>query len=97
MSPPDSRPISRLRELGWVVAVVSVLVAWVQATHALRRIDNLIYDYTLKGWPAPSRDDIVIVAIDAASLSQLGRWPWSRTIHAALLDQLTEQGARGRA
>ncbi len=94
MSPPDSRPISRLRELGWVVAVVSVLVAWVQATHALRRIDNLIYDYTLKGWPAPSRDDIVIVAIDAASLSQLGRWPWSRTIHAALLDQLTEQGAR---
>ena len=79
MSPPDSRPIPRLRELGWVAVVVSVLVAWVLATHALRRIDNLIYDFTLRGWPAPSRDDIVIVAIDAASLNQLGRWPWSRT------------------
>ena len=68
MSPPDTRPVPRLSELGWVAAVVPVLVAWGLATQSLRRIDNLIYDYTLKAWPAPSRDDIVIVVIDAASL-----------------------------
>ena len=94
MSTPDTRPVPRLSELGWVAAVVPVLVAWGLATQSLRRIDNLIYDYTLKAWPAPSRDDIVIVVIDAASLSQLGRWPWSRTTPAALIDQLTEQRVR---
>ena len=48
MSPPDTRPVPRLSELGWVAAVVPVLVVWGLATQSLRRIDNLIYDYTLK-------------------------------------------------
>ncbi len=39
--------------------------------------------------PAAS-SDIVIVAIDDASLAQTGAWPWPRTIHAQLLDRLAE-------
>ncbi|NNL66185.1 MAG: CHASE2 domain-containing protein, partial [Myxococcales bacterium] len=38
--------------------------------------------------------DVVVVAIDEASLSQLGRWPWSRRTHAALVDRLMQEGAR---
>ena len=47
--------------------------------------------------PPRRPDDIVIVAIDDASLQQLGRWPWRRSLHAALLDRLHAAGARAVA
>ena len=31
---------------------------------------------------------IVIVAIDDASITQIGRWPWNRSVHAKLIDAL---------
>ena len=42
---------------------------------------------------APS-GDVVIVAIDPASLAQRGVWPWPREDHAALLERLATAGAR---
>jgi signal transduction histidine kinase/CHASE2 domain-containing sensor protein len=35
----------------------------------------------------------VFVQVDEASLRQLGRWPWSRSIHAQLLDRLNANEA----
>lgn len=35
---------------------------------------------------------IVVVEIDDQSLRAKGRWPWDRTIHAALIDRLTDAG-----
>ena len=32
---------------------------------------------------------IVVVAIDDASMSRLGRWPWPRAVHARLIEKLT--------
>ncbi len=61
----------------------------------LWRVDLALYDAALPRGPAP--DDIVIVAVDDASIAQLGRWPWRRALHAALLDRLREQGARAVA
>lgn len=37
---------------------------------------------------------IVIVAIDDASISKLGRWPWDRSVHASLISVLSHAGAR---
>lgn len=40
---------------------------------------------------APEPDArILIVQIDEASLAELGRWPWPRSVHARLIDRLTE-------
>lgn len=39
---------------------------------------------TLYGGRLPS-EDIVIVAIDDASINAIGRWPWNRDVHAELL------------
>lgn len=41
----------------------------------------------------PSRD-IVVIAIDDASISQVGRWPWPRARVAALLDKLSSAGPK---
>ncbi|WP_299970799.1 EAL domain-containing protein [uncultured Roseobacter sp.] len=37
--------------------------------------------------------DFVFVAIDAHSIHAVGSWPWSRQIHADILDNLTTAGA----
>lgn len=37
--------------------------------------------------------DIVLVDIDAQSLLDVGHWPWPRSVHARLLDQLMDLGA----
>lgn len=42
--------------------------------------------------PEPASDEIVIVAVDNASISRLGRWPWSRPLLAKLLDRIDAAG-----
>ena len=71
-----------------VVVVLAALEGW------LWRIDQSIYDSTLSAFMRPPSSDVVIIAIDDASLASLGRWPWSRRTHAALVDRAREAGAR---
>jgi CHASE2 domain-containing sensor protein/signal transduction histidine kinase len=60
----------------------------------LWRLDLALYDAASSlVRPAPAAD-LVIVAIDEASLAMIGRWPWSRRTHAALIDRLTRDGAK---
>lgn len=70
------------------------LVVLMTITGALSRIDNLIYDLAQNIQHRPPAQDIVIVAIDEDSLSQLGRWPWSRKTHAQLIERLHHSGAK---
>jgi signal transduction histidine kinase/CHASE2 domain-containing sensor protein len=50
--------------------------------------------FRLRGVSAPPAD-IVVVAIDDASLQQVGNWPWPRSVMASVLNRLTD--ARPRA
>src|SRR5262249_21212208 len=60
----------------------------------LELLDMRALDYRLvqRGVQSAS-PEIVIVAVDDASLEQLGRWPWSRARIAELVDRLTAAGA----
>ena len=74
----------------WVLAVLlSLLAGALGWQNGLGRIDHTLYDAALSLRTAPASSQIVIVAIDEASLTQIGRWPWSRSIHAALLDRIS--------
>lgn len=42
----------------------------------------------------PSGGETVIVTIDEKSLSELGRWPWPRTVLARLVERLHAHGAK---
>ena len=73
--------------------ILQLLVVLIYSTGLLSRVDNLIYDIGQKLHQEKAPADVVIVAIDENSLSQLGRWPWSRKIHADLVNRLKAEGA----
>jgi CHASE2 domain-containing sensor protein/signal transduction histidine kinase len=71
------------------VALGLALLALVLAAgNWLWRTDRLVYDFGLALWSRPVPDDVVIVAIDEASIDAIGRWPWKRSVHATLLERL---------
>ena len=52
----------------------------------------LDYRHVVRG-PLPAAGVVVVVAVDEASLAEIGRWPWPRAKLAALVDRLTTAGA----
>ena len=47
----------------------------------------LDWRFRVRGESAP-RNPVVVIAVDAKSLDELGRWPWSRSLLAQLIQQL---------
>ncbi len=79
----------------WLAIIILTLI--LIKGNWLWRLDLILYDAHLQLWDRPSPDDIIIVAVDDESLKKLGRWPWSRDIHARLIDKLTKENVRAIA
>ncbi|UAK23060.1 CHASE2 and HATPase_c domain-containing protein [Sphingomonas nostoxanthinifaciens] len=75
-------------------AVAAAVLAALAFLGLVARGDNLLYDQLVQAAPLPPANRIVIVAIDEPSLGTIGRWPWRRSLHAALLDRLRADGAK---
>src|SRR6267143_5713420 len=86
----NSRARGRPGRIGWIAALLllsaglGMFVTW--------RLPGL--ELYARNWLTRARgalpvpDDIAIVAIDEASLTRFGRYPWRRNLTAQLLDQL---------
>ncbi|WP_392387817.1 CHASE2 domain-containing protein [Burkholderia gladioli] len=91
------RPLGRRFLVEWLaigclgVAAICAGVFW-QTTAS---VDRLIYDHLLGVRHLALDPDIVVVQIDNASVDRLGRWPWPRSVHARLLDELARAAGRG--
>ncbi|WP_019615685.1 adenylate/guanylate cyclase domain-containing protein [Psychromonas ossibalaenae] len=65
--------------------------------HPFINFDNIWLDFAVKQWSSDSTADpeIVVIDIDDPSLqamkNRVGRWPWPRSVHAELLEQLQLQ------
>lgn len=77
--------------LGLVVSVGFFLAAGTPAFQALERV---VYDWGVQAAEAEPSDRVVVIAIDDDSIADLGRWPWSRDLHARMIDLLEGAGAR---
>ncbi len=58
------------------------------------RLDQTLYDEAIALIHRAPQDDIIIVGIDEESVQQMGRFPWSRAVHATLIEKLTAEQAR---
>lgn len=52
-------------------------------------VDNRIYDLASSFAAPPVDERILLVEIDETSLRELGRWPWTRDVHAKALQTLS--------
>lgn len=73
-------------------ALLVIVVASLPFSGWLERFDWMIYDKISYWKQFIPNDQIVIVAIDEKSLQAIGRWPWSRRVHAELVDRLHQAG-----
>lgn len=83
-----------LAEWALILAVATLVVMALSQWRATAAFDNLFYDRLSAIARPAADDDILIVNIDEPSLKALGKWPWPREIHAALIDKLQAQQPR---
>ncbi|MHC8359159.1 CHASE2 domain-containing protein [Pseudomonas sp. LS2P72] len=83
-----------VREWLWVCLILLPLTAMLSTTQGLT-LSNLLYDNLRRLSPLQVDPRILIVTIDDYSLQQLGQWPWSRAMHAQLLDRLSAANVKG--
>lgn len=84
-----------LRKATWplLCALVALVGLWADPV-VLQGLRNAQFDQFQRWRPRPSVDaGVVVVDIDAASLRQLGQWPWPRHRLADLVDRLRDSGA----
>lgn len=81
----------KINDLASSALILIALTLIIHLTQVLNRVDYLIFDIGQKVIKQAPPNDVIIVAIDQYSLSELGRWPWSRHVHAQLLQQLNRE------
>lgn len=90
------RTRAQQRRLEWCLlsAALLGLVAWLGIAGSLARVNYLVQDAGLRLISRPAHPDIVVVAIDDASIAAIGRWPWRRALHAELISRISTQQPR---
>lgn len=71
-----------------VLTAASLLVAWAVVASWTQAVDNRLYDLVQRSAAGPVDERILLVEIDDASLREIGRWPWPRSVHVGLLQRL---------
>lgn len=79
----------------WFFALVLTLLFMAFSRSALLQGDERsAYDWGLRATEAEPSDRVAVIAIDNPSLNNMGRWPWSREVHARMIDLLDQAGAK---
>jgi len=78
----------------WFVGLlVSLLFVIASGTTLLQGLERSAYDWGVRGADAKPSDRVAVIAIDDESIANLGRWPWSRDLHARMIEKLAAGGA----
>src|SRR2546430_1586171 len=74
----------------WFLGAVVVLVvlAFNRASDLIPSLEQKAYDLGVQSTSRLPSDKVAVIAIDDTSIANIGRWPWSREIHARMTDLL---------
>ncbi len=80
----------------WFAALVIavVLFGFARVAGFIPGLERWAYDVGVRMTSKPPSDRIAVIAIDEQSIANIGRWPWSREVHAKLIDQLAAAKAK---
>jgi CHASE2 domain-containing sensor protein len=79
----------------WFLGVVVALVLFFAGSSQLiQSLERNAYDLGVRASSRTPSDKIAIIAIDKQSIDNIGRWPWSREVHAKMIDVLAKAKAK---
>ncbi len=94
MSDAKSKIFSRNWFVALAFSVLFFALAFTAARGFFYSLETGVYDLGVRLSGATPSDRVAVIAIDDESIANIGRWPWSRNIHAALMERLSEGGAK---
>lgn len=74
--------------------LVSLLFLFFANSTLVQGLERTAYDWGVRASSRTPSDAIVLIAIDDQSIASLGRWPWSRDVHARMIDLLAAAKAK---
>ena len=73
---------------------ISLFFLFAAGTAFLQSLERKAYDLGVQSSSRNAGDKIAVIAIDDRSIENIGRWPWSREIHAKMIDMLSAANAK---
>jgi len=73
-----------------LLVVFVVGVVWLTAMHDV--LQNALADMRFGFVTRPASGSVVVVAIDPPSIEKVGTWPWPRSLHGQLIEELESAG-----
>ncbi|HYD55892.1 MAG TPA: CHASE2 domain-containing protein, partial [Burkholderiales bacterium] len=70
------------------LAVVAIVLVFHQASNLIVNLEQKAYDLGVQATSRAPSDKVAVIAIDDVSIANIGRWPWSRDVHAKMTDLL---------
>jgi eukaryotic-like serine/threonine-protein kinase len=77
--------------LGLIVALV---LFFASGSDLVQSLERLAYDWGVRASSHAPSPRVAVIAIDDQSIANIGRWPWSREIHAQMIVKLKQAGAK---
>lgn len=79
----------------WFLGVIVTLVLLIASGGDLiQSLERKAYDVGVRAASRAPSDRIAVIAIDDQSIANIGRWPWSRDVHAKMIDILAQAKAK---
>ena len=79
----------------WFIGVVvSLVMLFAGGGELLQSLERKAYDLGVGAVSRTPSDRVAVIAIDKPSIDNLGRWPWSREVHAKMIEGLTAAKAK---
>jgi serine/threonine-protein kinase len=73
---------------------VSLVLLFVGGSQLIQGLERSAYDWGVRASSRSPSDKIAVIAIDKQSIDNIGRWPWSREIHARMVERLAGANAK---
>lgn len=76
-----------------LMVVIAVILTY-NLGGLIKSLERKAYDLGVSASSRNPSDKIAIIAIDDQSIANIGRWPWSRDVHAKMTDMLASTHAK---